>query len=72
MFIDLDPFRFVQFLDLGLNTDKFIDSNPENLPLNTSIYFLAEYQTRLYLMMFKTFPWPVNYKWVDESRKHWF
>ena len=65
--MNIDPFRFLNFVETGLVPEKYLCADPE--AINISIFFIGEYNKKLYLMNYKMYPWPVQKNLVDEFNK---
>lgn len=54
--VNISPFRFLQFVETGLNPEKHFNSD---LTQNTSIFILVELDSKIYLLCYRCFPWPI-------------
>lgn len=68
-FVNIDPYRFVQFIDMGLVPEINMDPICEKMAINTSIFFLVELNQIYYLMNYRMFPWAIDSKNVNEIDK---
>jgi hypothetical protein len=68
-FVNIDPYRFVQFVDSGLLPERNFDPVSGKLAINTSIFMLVELDNIYYMMNYRTFPFPIDQKHVDELHR---
>lgn len=64
--VNIDPFRFVQFVETGLNPERFFLQQDQTFSLNISTFLLVSYQEVLYLMNYRSYPWPINENFINE------
>ena len=64
--ISLGKFRFLQFLETGLNPERCFNRGESGI-LNNSIFFLVELNSIIRVMYYKCFPWPINSSHVDRT-----
>lgn len=70
--MNIDPYRFVQFVDAGLLPERNFDSASGKLAVNISILLLVEHKGIYYLMNYRTFPFPIKSTHVEEIHRSKF
>jgi len=58
-FVNIDPYRFVQFVESGLMPERNLEPASGKLAINTSIFMLVELKDIYYLMNYRLFPFPI-------------
>ena len=64
--ISLGKFRFLQFLETGLNPERFFNRDESGI-LNNTIFFLVELNSVIRVMYYKCFAWPINSSFIDRT-----
>jgi hypothetical protein len=64
--VNIDPFRFVQFVETGLNPERFFLQQDVKFSVNISTFMIVQFQEVLYLMNYRSYPWPINENFINE------
>jgi hypothetical protein len=66
--VNIEPFRFVQFVDQGFNPERYLTDSDKERNLNTCIFFIIEHKGVFRVCYYKCFPYPLNCPKSMESR----
>ena len=58
--LNLEPFNFVQFIDVGLNPERYLSANEAEKNINTCVFFLVELDGVYRVMYYKIFPFDLG------------
>lgn len=58
--VNLEPFTFVQFIDMGLNPERYLCDTVNEKNVNTCIFFIVEYKGVFRIMYYRVFPFYLN------------
>lgn len=58
--INLEPYRFVQFIDVGLNPERHLCTNHAEKNVNTCVFFIVEHEGIFRIIYYKVFPFDLG------------
>lgn len=59
--VNIEPYVFVQFIDVGLNPERFLSHNNFDKNVNTCVFFLVELDGVFRVMYYKVFPFTLHH-----------